>query len=194
MLATSRDCTRPSPTTLVSAAACPSPSARRSRTAGEALVVCVLCQTKALFYVFSLPFLSGNRPLEAQQQQERTSICHCLDPICSQVIVLHYLKCKCRHSYSRRLVDFILAIGDPAGPSIKSLIVHHAEARILSTNVTSQTCSRACSYCQSSQPEWSAFREPSFGHGTLDISPNSATWTWHRNQVGRPILQLLEKR
>lgn len=34
-------------------------------------------------------------------------------------------------------------------------------------------------------PEWSAFREFSFGHGVFSIlSPIHATWTWHRNVDG----------
>ncbi|KAL4425608.1 hypothetical protein ABPG75_009624 [Micractinium tetrahymenae] len=40
-------------------------------------------------------------------------------------------------------------------------------------------------FCPSKQPEWSAFRQPSFGHGTLDIlSPTTARWRWHRNNQG----------
>ncbi|KAL3151843.1 hypothetical protein ABBQ38_012808 [Trebouxia sp. C0009 RCD-2024] len=38
-------------------------------------------------------------------------------------------------------------------------------------------------YCYKEQPEWSAYREPSFGHGTLDvINSTTALWQWHRNQ------------
>ncbi len=34
------------------------------------------------------------------------------------------------------------------------------------------------------QPSPSAYREPSFGHGTLDIlNATHAYWQWHRNQV-----------
>ena len=44
-------------------------------------------------------------------------------------------------------------------------------------------------YCYSEQPPWSAFREPSFGHGTLVIeSPDRATWRWHRNQDGERVV------
>ena len=32
-------------------------------------------------------------------------------------------------------------------------------------------------YCYKEQPEWSAYREPSFGHGTLDVI-NSTTALW----------------
>lgn len=33
------------------------------------------------------------------------------------------------------------------------------------------------------QPEWSAYREASFGHGELDFkNATHAHWTWHRNQ------------
>lgn len=35
----------------------------------------------------------------------------------------------------------------------------------------------------SPQPQWSAFREASFGHGELVLTNSSvAKWTWHRNQ------------
>lgn len=35
------------------------------------------------------------------------------------------------------------------------------------------------------QPEWSALREPSYGHGTLDLLDSTkARFTWHRNQDG----------
>jgi hypothetical protein len=35
------------------------------------------------------------------------------------------------------------------------------------------------------QPEWSAFREGSYGHGTLQVeSATRAVWRWHRNDNG----------
>lgn len=38
------------------------------------------------------------------------------------------------------------------------------------------------------QPEWSEFREASFGHGELQIVNSShAFWTWHRNDDDEPI-------
>ncbi|KAI0510062.1 hypothetical protein KFK09_010662 [Dendrobium nobile] len=38
-------------------------------------------------------------------------------------------------------------------------------------------------FCWDQQPEWSAFRESSFGHGILEvINSTYALWTWHRNQ------------
>lgn len=38
-------------------------------------------------------------------------------------------------------------------------------------------------FCWEEQPEWSAFRESSFGHGILEvINSTNALWTWHRNQ------------
>ena len=34
------------------------------------------------------------------------------------------------------------------------------------------------------QPQWSAMREASYGHATLDFqSATAATFRWHRNQV-----------
>ncbi|KAK4266289.1 hypothetical protein QN277_027235 [Acacia crassicarpa] len=39
------------------------------------------------------------------------------------------------------------------------------------------------SFCWNKQPDWSAFRESSFGHGILEVmNSTSALWTWHRNQ------------
>ena len=38
-------------------------------------------------------------------------------------------------------------------------------------------------YCPQQQPDWSAYREPSFGFGTLELlSPTTAKWTWRKNQ------------
>ncbi|CAI0380387.1 unnamed protein product [Linum tenue] len=38
-------------------------------------------------------------------------------------------------------------------------------------------------FCWDSQPEWSAFRESSFGHGILEVVNSTyALWKWHRNQ------------
>uniref|UniRef100_A0A6N2JYX3 Purple acid phosphatase n=3 Tax=Salix viminalis TaxID=40686 RepID=A0A6N2JYX3_SALVM len=38
-------------------------------------------------------------------------------------------------------------------------------------------------FCWDKQPEWSAFRESSFGHGILEVvNSTCALWTWHRNQ------------
>eukprot|EP00775_Hariotina_reticulata_P006213 gene6212-6449_t len=38
-------------------------------------------------------------------------------------------------------------------------------------------------YCFSKQPQWSAYREPSFGYGSLQfLNATHASWTWHKNQ------------
>ncbi|CAH8351245.1 unnamed protein product [Eruca vesicaria subsp. sativa] len=38
-------------------------------------------------------------------------------------------------------------------------------------------------FCWDRQPDWSAFRESSFGHGILEVMNSThAFWTWHRNQ------------
>lgn len=38
-------------------------------------------------------------------------------------------------------------------------------------------------YCPDQQPEWSAYREPSFGHGMLElVNATHAEWTWNKNQ------------
>ncbi|KAH8964065.1 hypothetical protein BDL97_04G044600 [Sphagnum fallax] len=39
------------------------------------------------------------------------------------------------------------------------------------------------------QPNYSAYREASFGHGLFDIKNRThAIWTWHRNQDGEPVV------
>ncbi|CAK9186729.1 unnamed protein product [Ilex paraguariensis] len=38
-------------------------------------------------------------------------------------------------------------------------------------------------FCWDRQPDYSAFRESSFGHGILEVkNATHALWTWHRNQ------------
>lgn len=44
--------------------------------------------------------------------------------------------------------------------------------------------------CPTSQPEWSAFRDPAFGHGVLTLlNETVARWEWHSNWVegGGPV-------
>lgn len=41
-------------------------------------------------------------------------------------------------------------------------------------------------FCWDRQPDYSAFRESSFGHGILEVKNQTwALWTWHRNQDSR---------
>ncbi|KAM1149951.1 hypothetical protein FF1_030546 [Malus domestica] len=41
---------------------------------------------------------------------------------------------------------------------------------------------------KNSPPEWSVFREASFGHGELNIvNSTHAFWTWHRNDDDEPV-------
>jgi len=43
-------------------------------------------------------------------------------------------------------------------------------------------------YCYKEQPAWSAYREPSFGHGVLDVlNGTHALWNWHRNQDNNAV-------
>jgi hypothetical protein len=38
-------------------------------------------------------------------------------------------------------------------------------------------------FCPTEQPAWSAYREPSFGYGTLELlSAKKAKWTWRKNE------------
>lgn len=49
------------------------------------------------------------------------------------------------------------------------------------TNFTSGPASG--NFCWDRQPEYSAYRESSFGHGILEVKNEThALWTWHRNQ------------
>ena len=44
------------------------------------------------------------------------------------------------------------------------------------------------------RPRWSAFREPSFGHGLLLLQNTThAAWRWHRNQVCISLPKLLHR-
>ena len=39
------------------------------------------------------------------------------------------------------------------------------------------------------QPEWSRYREASFGSGTLDLlNTTHALWRWHRNQDSQAVV------
>ncbi|CAK0736397.1 hypothetical protein CVIRNUC_000740 [Coccomyxa viridis] len=43
-------------------------------------------------------------------------------------------------------------------------------------------------YCYKEQPAWSAYRESSFGHGTLDlVNDTHALWSWHANQDSNAV-------
>ncbi|KAK9854186.1 hypothetical protein WJX84_001590 [Apatococcus fuscideae] len=44
-------------------------------------------------------------------------------------------------------------------------------------------------YCYKEQPNWSQYREPSFGHGTFDaLNATHGRWRWHRNQDGYAVV------
>ncbi|KAK2079134.1 hypothetical protein QBZ16_002825 [Prototheca wickerhamii] len=44
-------------------------------------------------------------------------------------------------------------------------------------------------YCESTQPYWSAFREPSFGHSTIEfINATHALFEWKRNQDAQSVV------
>jgi hypothetical protein len=38
------------------------------------------------------------------------------------------------------------------------------------------------------QPAWSAYREPSFGHGLLTANSTHLSWAWHRNQDNERVV------
>eukprot|EP00884_Botryococcus_braunii_P011459 jgi/Botrbrau1/20313/Bobra.0410s0001.1 len=44
-------------------------------------------------------------------------------------------------------------------------------------------------FCSTSQPKWSAYRDPSFGHGILVVqNATHAVWEWHRNQDAEDVV------
>ncbi|GAX77671.1 hypothetical protein CEUSTIGMA_g5114.t1 [Chlamydomonas eustigma] len=52
-----------------------------------------------------------------------------------------------------------------------------------------KTNSSTLGFCQSSQPLWSAHRDPSFGHGILDvISDREISLAWYRNVDGEAVV------
>ncbi|KAG9151045.1 hypothetical protein Leryth_027239 [Lithospermum erythrorhizon] len=108
------------------------------------------------------------------------------------------------HAYERmnRVYNYIL---DPCGPvyitvgdggNIEKIDVEHADdpgkcpsasdnvpefGSVCHLNFTSGPAKGK--FCWDAQPEWSAYRESSFGHGILEVVNSSyALWTWHRNQ------------
>lgn len=107
------------------------------------------------------------------------------------------------HAYERtnRVYDYNL---DPCGPvyitigdggNIEKLATNHADAPGYCPNQVNQPeYGGVCpfiytsgpakdKFCWDIQPDWSAFRESSFGHGILEVkNATHALWTWHRNQ------------
>lgn len=108
------------------------------------------------------------------------------------------------HAYERmnRMYNYTL---DPCGPvyinvgdggNIEKVDVEHADdpgkcpspgdnmpefGGVCHLNITSGPGKGQ--FCWDKQPEWSAFRESSFGHGILEVvNDRNALWTWHRNQ------------
>lgn len=53
-------------------------------------------------------------------------------------------------------------------------------------NTTSSSRGTPLGFCQSSQPDWSAHRDPSFGHAVLELqSDTRAVLKWYRNIDGQ---------
>eukprot|EP00253_Pinus_taeda_P005420 PITA_05420 len=87
-----------------------------------------------------------------------------------------------------------ITIGD--GGNIERLATHHADEPGYCPNITKihPAYGGVCPFkytsgpakgklCWDRQPEWSAYRESSFGHGILEVQNSThALWTWHRNQ------------
>ncbi|GLU08740.1 hypothetical protein SLE2022_256330 [Rubroshorea leprosula] len=108
------------------------------------------------------------------------------------------------HAYERinRVYNYTL---DPCGPvyitvgdggNIEAIVVDHADdpGKCPSPGANLPEIGGVChlnfssgpakgKFCWDRQPEWSAFRESSFGHGILEVVNSTyALWTWHRNQ------------
>lgn len=112
------------------------------------------------------------------------------------------------HAYERmnRVYNYTL---DPCGPlhitigdggNREKMAIPHAdeeggcptpeESAPESADVTGLNCAfnftsgpAAGRFCWDRQPDWSAFRETSFGHGILEVkNATHALWTWYRNQ------------
>lgn len=109
------------------------------------------------------------------------------------------------HAYERsnRVFNYTL---DPCGPvhitigdggNLEKMAITHADepdncpepsstpdpymGGFCATNFTSGPA--AGKFCWDRQPDYSAFRESSFGHGILEVKNETwALWTWHRNQ------------
>jgi hypothetical protein len=86
-----------------------------------------------------------------------------------------------------------ITIGD--GGNTERLATHHADDPGYCPSVTNihpeyggvcpfkYTSGADSRFCWDRQPEWSAYRESSFGHGMLEVQNSThALWTWHRNQ------------
>ncbi|PIN15542.1 Purple acid phosphatase [Handroanthus impetiginosus] len=108
------------------------------------------------------------------------------------------------HAYERinRVYNYTL---DPCGPvyitigdggNIEKVEVDHADdpGKCPSAGANKPEFGSVChmnfsfgpakgKFCWDRQPEWSAYRESSFGHGILEVVNSTyALWTWHRNQ------------
>lgn len=71
-------------------------------------------------------------------------------------------------------------LGDSPGSKFKGNCLTFQEADVGGAND---------GYCSPSQPEWSAVRESSFGHGTLEVTNSThLTWRWHRNQDAERVV------
>ncbi|KAL6758152.1 Metallo-dependent phosphatase-like protein [Haematococcus lacustris] len=79
------------------------------------------------------------------------------------------------------------AHGIAGGPPLVLQKPRSSSRAIISSSSSSDSSSNSSSeevlgFCQSSQPKWSAYRDPSFGHAILNIlGPNTAELAWYRN-------------
>ncbi|KAI3915591.1 hypothetical protein MKX01_015416 [Papaver californicum] len=96
------------------------------------------------------------------------------------------------HAYERsnRVYNYSL---DPCdGGNREKMAVKHADepddmGGFCAFNFTSGPA--AGRFCCDRQPDFSAYRESSFGHGILEMKNEThALWTWHRNQICTTVL------
>lgn len=76
----------------------------------------------------------------------------------------------------------------PVNGAVSDPWSYYARALTFQANGNSTGVGNPGGYCYNAQPAWSAYREPSFGHGTLDIlNGTHALWKWHRNQDNNAV-------
>lgn len=65
---------------------------------------------------------------------------------------------------------------------------YYARALTFQADGNSTGVGNPIGFCYKEQPAWSAYREPSFGHGVLDVMNGThALWNWHRNQDNNAV-------
>ncbi|GFR53263.1 hypothetical protein Agub_g16045 [Astrephomene gubernaculifera] len=83
-----------------------------------------------------------------------------------------------------------LSFQPPSGVAggLPLLLLNNTSASSNTSSATSTPNTPPLGFCQSSQPVWSAYRDPSFGHAILDLlSPSTARFRWFKNLEGNAV-------